>query len=940
MSESEPFPTRAAKRLKTEMSSPSNQLESTWDANPDISIGDASENPVALESSLDSGTPQQSSTSDGMSNYPVEMDISDEVATQVIGNTQPDTGSIGAEPKRGPDTPGWPAQQIPVEIYDMIAKNLPREDVQNLRLVNREFDAKLAGSYFKVVVVPFRPEFEALYGSLSINPGHESYENRLSLVLKGQSAEGKATDNEGQQNIVKDRKSDTSLLSDGYRVFEQFGASCMRKFALALELNEKDLAFPPLKVNQEIVSAPWGLYRWPIMRYQRYHQLEDLEQMADETGYMKKAFAFLTQVTDIGISCDAGLGWLQGPDINPFCANAKPAVFRPVTYGTATDLDDASTEQEDNASLSLTILKQMALNAGYNSNEWPRVILRLLEDEGRAVQWREHVLSNGTIAHERVPTLQVNENTRREDIIQHIEELINGEGDDVHISNDRGLGLVPNNLTPAQAEMLLELEWAHRALMQSYRTAVVDNRLSLKNLTQLTIARCPSCHVGIWCDRSFWASMTSIKTFHLGVIPDWRQVSKDSSGSVTQRRVPPINAAAEVFKLLQGYVGLAENIDHVSFEWVNGGEFAMGKSHRDRYILPAPVLVDPNMMVDMQPLTHQNVLSLPHVSKLSLKNCWVSPHIFLNLAKSLFRDNLSELILESVSLTGPPCQSPASPIDSNAPKPMYWPWPLCVGAEPGKWFMLHQPVAANNPLQMPPWLAMAPANVQMNFGNAMQQLAPQVPHAVNHWTAAEHGVAVAQQDRGWRAWSWPYVLAKLGVLPEYFDDTEPSDCDDKKQYDLAKKSYEPFSPAFKEVLENRDMKNLPRAIKLKSCGYALIDATHIDNWEIIPNHPIRVDHRMDLIVRLRELDAQMLFSAHGLFGKVLHYMPDHEVDVLRNTFDVHFGWNGIYDPTVITATLSDGVPEPGRARFSGNLSTHPRRMDISAKSKGKLIARS
>lgn len=56
---------------------------------------------------------------------------------------------------------GWPAKVIPVEIFTIILSYLPRSSAQNVRLVNREFESKVAQALFNVVVVPFRPE---IYG--------------------------------------------------------------------------------------------------------------------------------------------------------------------------------------------------------------------------------------------------------------------------------------------------------------------------------------------------------------------------------------------------------------------------------------------------------------------------------------------------------------------------------------------------------------------------------------------------------------------------------------------------------------------------------------------------------------------------------------------------------------------------------------------------------
>jgi hypothetical protein len=55
----------------------------------------------------------------------------------------------------------WPTGELPVEIFTLIIDHLPRSSIQNLRLVNKEFDLKVSEALFKVVVVPFRPE---IYG--------------------------------------------------------------------------------------------------------------------------------------------------------------------------------------------------------------------------------------------------------------------------------------------------------------------------------------------------------------------------------------------------------------------------------------------------------------------------------------------------------------------------------------------------------------------------------------------------------------------------------------------------------------------------------------------------------------------------------------------------------------------------------------------------------
>lgn len=827
-------------------------------------------------------------------------------------------------------------------------ESLSRKDIQSMRLVNHEFDAKLAENYFKVVVVPFRPEFEALYGSLNINPTQGGDTQKLSLVIRKKADDASCAEKAAQDGSQTALDNDY-LLSSGHRVFQQFGDK-MRKFALALELNERDLAFPPLKLNQEIVSAPWGLYRWPIMNYQRYTQLEGLEEMADETGYMKEAFKCLEMVTEIGISCDAGLGWLQGPDINPFSARTGPAVFRPVAYEDSADRVKQTLDGKEKSSLSLSILKQMVLNAGYSPREWPEVVLRLLQDEGRegAITWADRIAPDGKLVHERVPNFEVDEDTSREAIIQHIESVIDSDNQGA-VSSATGLrtfGLMPSNLTPAQAEMLLELEWAHRALMQSYRIAVMDNKDAFKTLRQLTIARCPGCHVLTWCDDTFWKTMRSIETFHLGVIPDWREITKDPTGDVSQRRFSPINSLPNVFRLLNNYVGKQENIKNLSFEWVCGGEFAAGKSQRDRYILPAPVISDVNSMVDPQHTFRKDeVLHVPYVRKLSLKNCWLLPHVFLNFFRHISMQSLLETELESVSLTGPlSLTAELSVYPTAQSRPSHWPWPLCAGAEPGLWFEVSRPTAnaLNAHHGMAPWAANLPhmqtavalANMGLNgLGTgfwAPQPALGQHNHAAsvanNHPAPPVLSSASNPPTDRWRAWSWPHVLSSLGMSRAAVGrHLQNGNGITFQTWKTSMATEHLFSKPFSNVFADREHNQNHQVFNLKSCGYAIIESPNIDNWAIIPGEAVQVLHDPDLLTRLRELDTQMLVCQDGLLAKVLHYMPDDEVRLLRTIFGLNFGWHNLYEPIVARAAIADGNPHPGLARFHGCVHNYPAR---------------
>lgn len=891
-------------------------------------------------------------------------------AGEVAENNQPGTES--SQPQGGLSYATWPLDAVPVEIFNLVISYLNRKDVQAMRLVSREFDSKLADTFFRNVVVPFRPEFEALYGTLNIDLGYSPEQQKYGLILKKRADENPATEDgdDNQARASPAAKGDESLLSDGYRVFEQFGRTHIKKFALALELDEMDLACPPVKLNQEIVPAPWGLYRWPIMDYQRYAQLEGIEKLADETQHMKRAFQFLRVVSEIGLSCDAGLGYLQGPDTNPLCRRVQPSVFRPTIYGdTEADSEEGSDEDSDR-SMSLIILKQMAMNAGYDSNEWPRAVLRLLEDEGRAVKWIEHISASGEASHQKIPLFEVNKDTTKEAIIEVIEGLVGDDEQDnvTSAAHARVYGLCPNNLTASQVEMLLELEWAHRALMDSYVIAVMDNKDSFQALSTLTIARCSGRHVPSLMKAEFWETMTCLRSFHLGVIPDWRRLHKDDTGGVSQTRISPIETYGAVFNLLHKFVGEQKNIKHVSFEWISGGEFAVGKSQRDRYIMPAPVLAEAPNMADLKHnFGEEDVINLPFVEKMSLKNCWFTPHVFLNVVKKMSREMLRDLELESVSLTGPPSKANEPSIHPGPQgKPSHWPWPLCVGGEPGSWFQLQRPLPNNinnnnnNNNVIPAHhglhaaAAAAAAAAGAPAGAGAQNFAALNGWAQNgHHMLAHHGsgaVAVnqasapVQQDgqssaiSKWRLFSWPHVLASLDMSPEavqaHLEEMDPDD----DYYRTIKANEQRFSMMFHDVLENRGGQDRLKTITFKSCGYALIESSHISNWKIIPNESLLVQHDADFPNQLKDLDTQMLICNDGLLGKILNYIPGKEQRILSRMFGLSFGWNDIYDDIVSQIAITDGNPDPGAGRFHGTVCSSAETEAISLKAKGKQIA--
>ncbi|EEY23260.1 hypothetical protein VDBG_09370 [Verticillium alfalfae VaMs.102] len=83
--------------------------------------------------------------------------------------------------------------------------------------------------------------------------------------------------------------------------------------------------------------------------------------------------------------------------------------------------------------------------------------------------------------------------------------------------------LQPKELTRGQLEMILEMDWAHRALIQSYVIAILDHSRASRfsSLTSLTIAKIPSSHINMFQRHDLWDSLPTLRNLTLAVVPDW-----------------------------------------------------------------------------------------------------------------------------------------------------------------------------------------------------------------------------------------------------------------------------------------------------------------------------------------------------------------------------------------------------------------------------------
>ena len=73
---------------------------------------------------------------------------------------------------------------------------------------------------------------------------------------------------------------------------------------------------PPKKDTREYLPTFYGRYIWPHRNYSRFALMAGLEKTADKTGDMTQALRNLSEMTELSLSLDGGLGWINGPDIS------------------------------------------------------------------------------------------------------------------------------------------------------------------------------------------------------------------------------------------------------------------------------------------------------------------------------------------------------------------------------------------------------------------------------------------------------------------------------------------------------------------------------------------------------------------------------------------------------------------------------------------------
>lgn len=781
----------------------------------------------------------------------------------------------------GPNRLGWPKDSLPLEVFHSIASHLSRDDLLQMRMVNSEFERKTSNIVFHTVVVPFRPE---IYGMM-IHDG-PALDTKIDVKGKGK-AEGKA-----DPNPCRIRRADPLLpdvygpvepemtVHDGMKVFEAWGPH-IRKFAMAFDVEEGKLVVgsrnltvpklthptdqlvkPPTKGKFEFFSEFWGKYKWPHPYYSRFDFCAGLEKKADEFRCMSAALSNLQGVRELGVSIDSGLGYLCGPDISDHAQlfQEKPKIFgvseiqrslkslerQHLWNGIIRSLGPAAATNyaihED------TIL---ANQSQLTPNEWgyfevhfrfpskptadPRVV-RSPGIRGRRVMF---VDAHGGRPADRPLVFQGINLANAPHTAGATEAFPNGDLNSLDHASFQGrekspfhtAALIPNNLTPAQKEWLLETEWAQRAFLSSYCMALTDNSHTFQHVHSFTVAKLSSRYLSALQREDFWRALPNLNSLTINVSADWRNIVKSDSGVVEAPDIRPSGAATQFHKLLATCIAVVPGIKTLSLGYFGGGEQQVGIFGRNKHISPAPLtdFSDHNTATSV----NADILALPHVEHLTLTNCWITPPALKAFVSQLRAENLRTLTLNSVSLT-----AHSGVTDNMEPNPL----------EHG---VLRIPDG-------PPRRFGDPA-----VGNLFQQ----------------RGGAPDPQSDGT---GWMVEPRRIGSWGDVIDEITPGPTLDFLRY-----AYQHLH----DVPKMRDPGLLER-IDFVSCGYVKLvnmkDFNQAFLGEVSNNPPHCLRKRaVDL------MPIMMHRNDDPLLGQIIPMLHDHEVEVLQTAFPMEMNRNDV-----------------------------------------------
>ncbi|KAI7540727.1 hypothetical protein KC331_g9001 [Hortaea werneckii] len=800
----------------------------------------------------------------------------------------------------------WPVGTVPKEIFDMVTGNLTREDVKNMRLVNKEFEGKVSSSLFYSSVVPFNTE---LYDMISSDAKNSSRQAILDTKDQNVSPQVEDLDSGGihWQN-AKDDAQGKMYRGHGLKVFQGFGPH-IKRFGMSFEVTEDQLAQPPVKKELYQVDSYHGSYDWPPRFYARFENLAGLERTADETSRMKAAFSHLSMVQELGLAIDSGLGWLRGLDTSVRARlSERPAPVFGKSFGgenfrsqAAKDFWTAMRESHLSQQRKAYRKTSKEVSVAYHELDVEASDLAGLKGSIYANSKLWPTLENPPIL-ERVAGAKP---TKRLGVLYTTS--VQPEADQHVVAR---APVVPNDLKKEQKEWLLETEWAQRAFLDSYMLSVTDNVQVFEKVSTLTIAKISSGLLPMLARETFWSALPSLAKVTLHVKADWRSVAKDDAGMACVCPELPSDAVITFHDLLAERVVGRQTIKTLDIGWVDCGEHAEGILARNSHLLPAPISSPQKM------LTNRGTrLVFTYLEHLTLTNCWLSPPALRNLVRNHAGQNLTKLTLDSVSITADPSENAAAqhnnPIAAGLGAPV--PAPNLLANTQSIWNPPHHhqnsyltgpnlPQAQGNAQTQQPMIGghQGFANLPMIFPAQVTQAAGQIP-AQNAGLAAAAGVHhhVYVQDLlgGYRLGSWPETLDIISPGPRFIDHLEPP------------KPWEEQLPAREPTALN--------CIEFKSCGYAVLpNIVALDQsvFERPAAQRVREGRSSWFDQRGAALFPSKMTTADCYLGKILPHMPARELEALQFVWGLREGWD---DKEKAEEAEWDGQYPGGTGRFSG-----------------------
>ena len=422
---------------------------------------------------------------------------------------------------------------------------------------------------------------------------------------------------------------------------------------------------------------------------------------------MTVALSYLTNVTELGLSIDSGLGYFSGADISD-----RAQIFKGKTEVFGTRYTEPDTETRERIQTWKTVAKTL-------SNKVKQLKIELLANdqdnlnrfESLRASWRDAIAENPAIAAELSIGLsswasqyleQNGPSPRRlaplprwvRDLFPAFDDFyeesgLDGEfeagtvGDcassthmqpdllemfstaddelsapllifqgidlDQSVKQDTSFGtapFLPASLTSAQREWLLETEWAQQAFLSSYILAVTDNSVTFQNVRTFTIAKLSSRYLPILDRNDVWGALPNLESLTILISADWRDVVKLHEGYVATPPVQPSSAAFHFLKLLNNQIAHKESIKSLTVGYIGGGEHATGLFARNRNVLPAPI----GFIESTQPGEHFTMIDFPFLQDLTLTNLWFMPKVLTSFIERLSTQKLKAVHFNSVSL--------------------------------------------------------------------------------------------------------------------------------------------------------------------------------------------------------------------------------------------------------------------------------------------------